>query len=132
MDLEDENLASHALVLYLQGICTDLKYSLAYFTTKGVTSTQLFPIFWEAVSLLEMIRNLWVVAVAFDGATSNRRFYLLHEELDGKGETDICYRTQNLFAPSRFIYFIADAPHLIKTAGNCLYHSGSGRCTRYM
>ena len=33
MDPEDEYLASHALDLYLQGICTDLKYSLAWFAT---------------------------------------------------------------------------------------------------
>ena len=31
-----------------------------------------------------------------------------------------------------FIYFFADAPHLVKTVRNCLYHSGSGRGTRYM
>ena len=45
MDSKMKTLASHALVLYHRGICTDLKYSLAYFTTRGVTSTQLFPIF---------------------------------------------------------------------------------------
>ena len=45
MDSKMKTLASHALVLYHQGICTDLKYSLAYFTTRGVTSTKLFPIF---------------------------------------------------------------------------------------
>ena len=39
MDTEDENLTSHALVLYLRGICMDLKYSLAYFTTKRVKIT---------------------------------------------------------------------------------------------
>ena len=31
-----------------------------------------------------------------------------------------------------FIYFFADAPHLVKTVRNCLYHSRSGRGTRYM
>ena len=132
MDPKEKNLASHTLVLYLRGICTDLKHSLPYFTTRHVTSTKLFPIFWEAVSLSEMTCNLWMVAVASYGTTSNRRFYVLHEELDGKCEKDICYGTRNLFAPSRFIYFFADAPHRIKTARNCLYHSGSGRCTRYM
>ena len=45
MDSKMKTLASHALVLHHRGICTDLKYSLAYFTTRGVTSTQLFPIF---------------------------------------------------------------------------------------
>ena len=32
----------------------------------------------------------------------------------------------------RFIYFFFDPPHLVKTARNCLFNSGSGRCTRYM
>ena len=31
-----------------------------------------------------------------------------------------------------FVYFFADAPHLVKTVRNCLYHSGSGRGARYM
>ena len=55
--------------------------------------------------------NLWVVGVASDEATPNRRFYLLHEELDGKNDTEIRYRTQNLFASSRFIFFFAGAPN---------------------
>ena len=33
---------------------------------------------------------------------------------------------------SRFIFFFADSPHLMKTAWNCLYKSGSGSCSRYM
>ncbi len=40
--------------------------------------------------------------------------------------------TLNVFAKSRFIYFFADSPHLMKTARNCLYNSGSGLCSRYM
>lgn len=32
----------------------------------------------------------------------------------------------------RYIYFFADAPHLMKTARNCLSNSGAGRSTRYM
>ena len=75
--------------------------------------------------------KLWVVAVASNEATPNRRVYLLQEELDGKDDTDICYRTQNLSASSRFIFFFADAPH-IKRVRNCLYNSVTGHCTRYM
>ena len=39
------------------------------------------------------------------------------------------YKAVNIFNPQRYIYFLADAPHLIKTGRNCDYHSGSGRCT---
>ena len=45
---------------------------------------------------------------------------------------NIIYKTVNIFNPGRYIYFFADAPHLIKTARNCLYHLESGRCTRYI
>jgi len=37
LDKVDE-LASHALVFFVRGICTDLKFSLAYFATSGVSS----------------------------------------------------------------------------------------------
>lgn len=55
-----------------------------------------------------------------------------NKPLDGDADTDVCYRAVNLFAPYRFVYFFSDAPHLVKTARNCLNHSGSGTCTRYM
>ena len=56
----------------------------------------------------------------------------MHHLLCDNADKDVVYRTINLYSPDRFIYFFADGPHLIKTACNCLYHSGSGRCTRYM
>ena len=45
---------------------------------------------------------------------------------------DVTYRTRYLFSPDRYIYFISDPPHLIKTARNCLSNSGSGKCSRFM
>ena len=46
---------------------------------------------------------------------------------------DLVYRTRNLFATDeRYIYIFSDPPHLVKTARNCLYNYGSGKCTRYM
>ena len=57
--LEKANkLASHALVFMVRGVCTELKFSLAYFATDGITSYQLVPLFWEAVGVLEMSCNL--------------------------------------------------------------------------
>lgn len=51
-------------------------------------------------------------------------------DVDG---TDLVYKTKNPFAEDeRFIYFFADAPHLIKTARNCLWKSGSNSSARYM
>lgn len=127
-----DELASHALAFLVRGVCTELKFCLAHFATAGVTAAQLMPLFWEAVGILETTCNLWVIAATSDGASPNRRFYRLHKQLDGGADTDVCYRTINLFAPHRFLYFFSDAPHLVKTTRNCLLHSGSGTCTRYM
>ena len=78
-----DEVASHAMVFLVRGVCTELKFSLAYFATDGVTSGQLMPLFWEAVAVLEMSCNLWVIAATSDGASPNRRFYRMHKALDG-------------------------------------------------
>ena len=127
-----DEIATHALAFLVRGVCTELKFCLAHFATTGVTAAQLMPLFWEAVCILETTCNIWVIAATSDGASPNRRFYRLHKPLDGDADTDVCYRTINLYAPHRFVYFFSDAPHLVKTTRNCLLHSGSGTCTRYM
>ena len=62
------DLATHALVFFIRGAASDLKYALAYFLTKDVTSYQIMPLFWKAVSILELECNLWVCAAVSDGA----------------------------------------------------------------
>ena len=79
--------------------------------------------FWKAISILEYTCNLPVIAAVSDGASQNRTFYRMHSGLDDHPDADVVYKTVNLFAPGRYIYFIADAPHLMKTAWNILYHS---------
>ena len=37
-----------------------------------------------------------------------------------------------MYAPHRNLYFISDAPHLIKTSRNCLYNSGHGKQSRHL
>ena len=52
---------------------------------------------------------------------------------DANNDVDVIYRTLNLMAgEERYIYFISDPPHLIKTARNFLKNSLAGRCTRSM
>ena len=124
-------IASHVLVFMVRGVCTELKFGLANLATTSVTAHQLIPLFWEAVCLLEITCNLWVIATTADGASPNRRFFRLHKAL-GDVQGHVCYRTKNLYAPHRYIYFFSDAPHLIKTTRNCLVHSGATKGTRYM
>jgi hypothetical protein len=126
-------IASHVLAFMVRGVASDLKYILGYFSTENITSYQLMPLFWKAVSVLELACNLWVCAAVSDGASPNRKLFELHAGLVGKEyKDDFVYRTINLFAPYRFIYFFSDAPHLLKTARNCLFNSGIGKHTRLM
>ena len=125
------DLATHALVFFVRGAASDLKYALAYFLTKDVTSYQIMPLFWKAVSILELECNLWVCAAVSDEASPNRLFYQLHSDLV-EPDGEVVNYAPNLFAPSRKIYFFSDAPHFVKTTRNCLFNSGSGKRTRYM
>ena len=95
------DLASHALVFFVRGAATDLKYALAYFLTKSLTSYQIMPLFWKAVSVLELVCNLWVCAAVCDGASPNRLFFQLHADLAEPGHGDLMTCTTNLFAPTR-------------------------------
>ena len=132
--VKDDELATHALVYYVRGIATDLKFCLSYFATNGIKSYQIMSTFWRAVSILELTCQLKVIAAVSDGASPNQKFYRIHKFMDSLVDDmkNVTYKTVNIFNPERYIYFFADARHLTKTARNCLYHSGSGRFTRYM
>jgi hypothetical protein len=106
---------------------------LGYFFTRDVVSYQLMPLFWRGVAILQLKANLNVIAAVSDGASPNRKFYQLHTYIGGKlDNTKVVYKTKNLFAPGKWIWFFADAPHLLKTARNCLHNSGSCLKSRYM
>lgn len=84
-------LATHALVFFVPGAATELKYALAYFLTKDATSYQIMPLFWKAISALELVCNLWVCAAVADGASPNRLFFQLHAELVDPGSGDLVH-----------------------------------------
>ena len=88
-------------------------------------------VFWKVVGVLELSINLWVCGAVNDGASPNRKFFHLHAKFVKDLECDVVYKVQNIFAMTRFIYFFADSCHLIKTARNCLYNSGSGSQSRF-
>ena len=127
-----DKLTSHILVYYVRGLRSDLKFAFAYFATHGITSFQIMTTFWKAISILEITCKLPVITVVSDGASPNRKFYSLYAPLDELNTKDVTYRTINLFEPKRYIWFFADAPHLLKTARNFIYHLGNANGTRYM
>lgn len=132
--LQDEDtLVTQALAFLVRGLCTDLKHVIACFFTGNVTSFQLMPIFWKVVSTLGLSLSLYVIGLVNDGASPNRKLFNLRTELVDDLHCDVVFKTINFFATShQFIYFFADSPHLMKTARNCLYDSGSGTQSRLM
>ena len=77
-----EKLASHILVFLVKSIKNPMSYSFANFATDGVTSYQMFTLFWKAVSILELSCQLKVVAVVSDGAASNRKFVRMNKVIE--------------------------------------------------
>ncbi len=69
--------------------------------------------------------GLKVIFITTDGASPNRKFFRMHQNSTDECSRSTCnYKTRNPFAQEeRAIFFIADPPHLIKTARNCWSHS---------
>ena len=79
------------------------------------------------------IVGLRVICITADGAPPNRKFFKLRRigELVKFGVT---YITPNVCCkpPENYIYFMADVPHLIKTARNAWYNSQLARFQHLM
>ena len=121
-----DDLATPVLVFYVTGLTSKLKFELGYLATKGILSYEIMCTFWRAVMILENTCNLCVIAVVSDGASCNRPFIKLHRSMSNIADVDVVYHTVNLYHPSRYIGIFADAPRLMKTTENSMYHSGSG------
>ena len=119
-DQEHPPVANHILVLMVRGIFFKLEFPYAHFGTVGITADQLFPIVWDGIRQVEGV-GLKVIFITADGASPNRKFFRMHRELN---DTTPIYKTRNPFAQEeRWIFFISDPPHLIKTTRNCWSHS---------
>ena len=86
----------------------------------------LHPIVWEAVRRIECC-GLNVLAFTCDGASPNRKFFQMHKFGSSK---EPVYKTKNLYANDRDIFFFSDVPHLIKTTRNCWSNSFSHKNSR--
>ena len=115
-------VTTHILVLMVRGIATSLIFPWAHFPTTGVTASSLMSIMWEAIEILDFL-GFKVLAITSDGAGPNRKCYRLHEALSRNREEHL-YKVPNPYSSDgRMIYFMCDAPHLIKTTRNCFSHS---------
>lgn len=121
---EPEKKLQHILTFMVRGIYTKLQFAFGFFPTTNAKSHELFPIVWEAVSVLESI-GLHVRCFVRDGASANRSFYEMHSKDGGLPLFAI-----NLCNTSSKIYLICDVPHLIKTVKNNWENSHGNKNTR--
>jgi hypothetical protein len=109
-----EPLANSMLVLMVRGLFSKLQFPYAQFPCTTVSGDQFYDVFWEAVCRLERC-GFRVLACTCDGLSANRRFMKLHLR---KGSTE--HKVLNPYSSDgRYLYFISDPPHLIKTVRNC-------------
>ena len=114
-DAPTESLSKSMLVLMVRGLFTRLQFPYAQFACSSVTGDQLFSPFWEGVWRLERC-GITVVVTADEGAP-NRTFMRIHRAV---GSDSFPYKVLNPFASEeRYIHFISDPPHLLKTVRNC-------------
>ena len=72
--------------------------------------------------LTDFYLNFKVICVVADGATGNRRFFSLHK-IAKYQKSDVTYKAPNIYLQEKFVYFMCDVPHLIKTVRNAWCNS---------
>ena len=83
------------------------------------------PIVWRSTRMLQLV-GLTVISVVADGASSNRKFFRLHKILQHQ-KAGVTYKAPNICQQGNFVYFMPDAPHLLKTIRNAWYNSQANR-----
>ncbi len=124
LEREDDHpsVATQVLTIMVRGLFFKMEFPYAHFGTTGATGEQLFSIIWKAIRLLEA-SGIKVIFVTSDGASTNRKMFRMH--WDKKDPSTFFYKAKNPHTDDdRWVYFIADPPHLLKTVRNCWSHSG--------
>ena len=118
----EPELATHIIVFMVRGIMCKANLPFLWYPCAGFNADQLWGVVWKATRTLECL-GLRVRAWTCDGASSNRKFFQMHEAVGVGTYQGITYSIVNRYDHDRVIYFICDAPHLIKTVRNNLENS---------
>jgi len=112
------SLASSMMLFMVKGLLHKFDYPYAQFACGSMSGDLMFDPVWEAVSRLERI-GFFVLGLCCDGASSNRKLWKLHSV-----SNELLYKIPNVYASDgkRFLYFISDPPHLLKTIRNSWYN----------
>ena len=112
----EPELATHILVFMVRGLMAKFNLPFMWYPCCVLFVRAFLGSCLESPRILEDL-GLQVYAWVCDGASPNRQFFRIHKNVGGqyKGHT---YFTINRYDRSRKIYFICDAPHLLKTSRN--------------
>uniref|UniRef100_A0A1X7TG45 Uncharacterized protein n=1 Tax=Amphimedon queenslandica TaxID=400682 RepID=A0A1X7TG45_AMPQE len=128
-DEPKQDVATHMLAVCVRGIFVKLDYPLGQFATTTISGQELYDIIWTAIRKLKEV-ELEVVLVVADGISTNRKFFKLHSDAscikDG-----VVYKAKNIYDPTKFVWFMSDICHLIKTTRNC-WENSSKNGTRHL
>ena len=120
------HVATHMLQFMVRAISAHLNYPVAHFATSTLTAEQLYAMVWDVIGSLESI-EMKVIIITADGASANRKFFRMHADpAGGNVANGIVYKTTNVYAPDREVYFMSDVPHLMNTVRNCWEKSRFG------
>lgn len=128
MPLKTPPIAKKILSFMVRGTASRVQSIVASYPIETCSKEDLHQYVWEVVESLE-VSGICVVAFVCDGGTVNRAFFQMQTPRTQTKEgliLDIC----NPWDLDRPIFFIADPPHALKTARNCLENSGrkKSRC----
>lgn len=119
-DLSDVQ-ADHALVFLYSSLAQPFHQPVGMFTCKGATkSTKLVTLIVAAIISIEQA-GAKVHAVVCDGASTNRGIWN-HFGIEANVNEPVKCSFENPFDKNRQVYFISDAPHLLKCVRNNLYN----------
>ena len=95
---------NYVLVFLIRSIVNSFKFSLANFVTNDISASQMFLLLWKAISIWEK-SSLRFISVTCDGTSANGKLLRMHCHLkqddDMNPETDVPYRTHNLFSGTK-------------------------------
>lgn len=112
---EGQQMATSMLVLLVKGIFTKLSFPYVQFPCTALSGDQLYdPLGKLSVVSLELC-DFKVLGLTCDGLAANRRLFRLHDP----GNKSLVHKVSNPFATDdRYLYFLVDPPHLLKTVRN--------------
>ena len=113
---DSSEIATHMFAIMVRGIFIKLNFPFASFPCRDLNGHHIASILMEATFRLEKL-GFKVMAHTMDGSSKNRKYFRLmglKEKQSPKHKMKNPFTTEN-----RYIYFLSDPPHLMKTTRNC-------------